>query len=249
MWGHPPGEIDDSLAAFDSIVSSFRYGADATTYLARLGSGEARAGADLGFGALVEGSLESADATQDYTLALEADEVLDAQLYGRGGLDTVLTLLDADGNEVTRDDDSGLTFNARLIHVVAEAGLYTLRASAYDAGDFTLSVETLEVTPGGGAIAYGETLSGFVLGEDGEEWTFKGTTGDVVTIAVEATIDTTLDLLGPDGTSLTTDDDSGGNINPLITGFELPADGTYTIVVAPFFSDIGPYDLSLTTGE
>ncbi|NJL95061.1 MAG: hypothetical protein HC915_15765 [Anaerolineae bacterium] len=238
-------------------MSSFRYGADATTYQAMLSAGQARAGADLGFGALVEGSLASEDATQGYALALEAGELLDVQTYGHLGLDTRLALLDADGNEIAREDDTGRGSDARLVVMVEDTGRYTLRVAAYGAGSYTLRVGLLDLTPGqGGALAYGERTEGFIINEGGDIWTFQGQVGDVVTIAVDSGLDTTLELYGPNvvpgsgGFPLAENDDSNNSANPLIEGFELPMDGTYSIVVAPFFfDDLGLYTLLLRQDE
>lgn len=104
-----------------------------------------------------------------------------------------------------------------------------------------------------GTIDYGET----VIGELNEQaqlgtFTFTGSAGDVVTIALDAVFDPKVGLIGPDGIGLADDDDSGPDLNALIRGFTLPRDGTYTIIVDGFRGAagdrqvIGQFSLTLT---
>ncbi|PJF23063.1 MAG: hypothetical protein CUN56_02800 [Phototrophicales bacterium] len=99
----------------------------------------------------------------------------------------------------------------------------------------------------GGSISYGETVEGNLNLGEAAEWTFQGSTGDVVTIAMNSEdLDSYLELLGPDGSGLASDDDGQGYPNPRIDSFELPADGTYVIVACTYWTDeAGSYTLSL----
>ena len=45
-------------------------------------------------------------------------------------------------------------------------------------------------------------------------------------------VDPLIALLDPDGTPIAGDDDMGGVLDSLVENFELPADGTYTLVVS-----------------
>lgn len=78
-------------------------------------------------------------------------------------------------------------------------------------------------------------------------WTFNGTAGQTVTIEGNAAggdaTDPRLNLLGPDGTLLTGDDDSGQDANALISSFTLPATGQYTIQIDAW--QIGRYEIVL----
>jgi tetratricopeptide (TPR) repeat protein len=66
--------------------------------------------------------------------------------------------------------------------------------------------------------------------------TFDGTAGETVTISARDADSTNVDpliaLQAPDGTTIAGDDDFGGGLDSQIEGFELPADGTYTLVVS-----------------
>ncbi|MCZ7540160.1 MAG: pre-peptidase C-terminal domain-containing protein [Anaerolineae bacterium] len=78
------------------------------------------------------------------------------------------------------------------------------------------------------AIAAGQTIT----------VTFAGNAGDQVTVAADAganaALDTALRLLGPDGTVIAEDDDSGPGLNPLLTNVALPASGQYTIEIIQY---------------
>ena len=81
---------------------------------------------------------------------------------------------------------------------------------------------------------------------------FAGQAGDIVTISMtglERFADTYLELYGPDGILLATDDDGGEGLAALIDGFRLPTDGTYRIVARAFSGERGPYELTLEGGD
>jgi hypothetical protein len=104
---------------------------------------------------------------------------------------------------------------------------------------------------GATAIQYGETVDGEVGVDDPDLWVFTGSAGDVVSInsaanADAAQLDLFLVLMGPDGTNLTEDDDSGDQTNAAILGFALPDDGEYTIRVSTVAGP-GGYSLTLST--
>ena len=65
---------------------------------------------------------------------------------------------------------------------------------------------------------------------------FEGTAGQSVTISAREVTpletDPMIVLLDPDGNPIAGDDDSGGNLDSLLEDFELPADGTYTLMVS-----------------
>jgi uncharacterized protein (DUF2141 family) len=80
-------------------------------------------------------------------------------------------------------------------------------------------------------------------------YTFRGTRGQPVTIALKAVgfYDSYLDLYGPDGDWIEYDDDGGGGGDALITNFVLPEDGVYTIDAGAYASgSLGQFKLSLS---
>lgn len=99
-----------------------------------------------------------------------------------------------------------------------------------------------------GTIDFGQSLTGNLTAGQNDLWTFTGSAGQTVTIAQDsAQIDAYLELLGPAGQGIASNDDGGVGLNALIANFELPEDGTYTIVACSFWtSDAGEYQLTLT---
>ncbi len=118
-----------------------------------------------------------------------------------------------------------------------------------------LALPGMALAQGGGTIAYGQVVTGEITQDAPEvRYTFTGAAGDVVVIRMNATqpgLDSYLELLGPDGQSLQTNDDSGGSLNSLLGPFRLPASGTYTVIATRFMRDqgssSGPFELSLNT--
>ena len=139
---------------------------------------------------------------------------------------------------------------------LVESGVYTLVARSYGkrgAGAYrlTASREPLLSLDGSAPIALGESIQAeiFVAGQV-DRWTFQGEAGQTVRIgmrhAAGSQLDPLLELLGPDGTTLITSDDDGGDVDSLITAFTLPLDGPYVIVARGWGSlSVGEYELSL----
>jgi predicted Ser/Thr protein kinase len=111
-------------------------------------------------------------------------------------------------------------------------------------------VATAVITTGeGGPIAYGQTVSNSIDLSGSHVWTFNGVGGDQVMIAAHAAPNANLDLymalVGPDGSSIAFDDDSGDGFDPLIQNATLSMAGEYTIEVRAFGGS-GDYELTLT---
>lgn len=84
-----------------------------------------------------------------------------------------------------------------------------------------------------GSTAYGRPVDVNMVAGAVMEIHFEGNEGDVVTMTASSTeADPVIVLLGPDNQPLAGDDDSGNSIDSLISEFELPEDGTYTLLVS-----------------
>lgn len=113
-------------------------------------------------------------------------------------------------------------------------------------------------------IIENESLSDTIAGSTDEEiltlaegrvyrLQFDGTAGQKTNIAAradteaEVSIDPLLVLLDPSGVAVASDDDSGVNLDAVILGYDLPATGTYTLILTHAFggSD-GDITLNLT---
>ncbi|MCZ7539410.1 MAG: PPC domain-containing protein [Anaerolineae bacterium] len=117
----------------------------------------------------------------------------------------------------------------------------------------TLAVPALpHAAAAGGAIAYGEVVSGAISSKTYFElWTFTGTKGDRVQILMEGdgALDPYLGLIySPTEQIIAEDDDSGGNSNAYLN-VALPESGEYIIVATRYDLDTGTsaggYTLSL----
>ncbi|NDJ74774.1 MAG: hypothetical protein GYB65_00830 [Chloroflexi bacterium] len=205
--------------------------------------------APIAIGETATGTLQANVHT--YVLTASADEVVTISLES-DQFDTYLSVLDSSGSELVYDDDSGDDFNAMIVAFFVPAdGTYTIEVSGYDEmsfGDYTLAVQPTAFS--GEPIRISSTRTG-TLTDTVHLHMFAGTTGGRVTINLTSLeFDAYLQLLGPDGSEVAYDDDSGGDLNAQITDFVLPANGNYVIVVQGIGGpDTGSYDLTVTLPE
>lgn len=104
------------------------------------------------------------------------------------------------------------------------------------------------IAPGTGVLVYNQPVQGTLEVGQTVEWRFSGTAGDVITLEAVAEVqglDLFAELVGPAGTVITGDDDSGGNANPLIADFPLPQSGDYVVRLSSVAGS-GTYTLTLT---
>jgi uncharacterized protein YfaP (DUF2135 family) len=222
----------------------------------------AQQNSDIQLGVPVSGLLTSASPTARYTLTTSAGETVSITATSND-FDTLLSLQDASGNELASDDDSAGNLNSRIQgFTLPGSGSYTIvvkSAGGVSAGNFTLLAETAtSVEPTAvptasvtaGTISLGQSLSGSLAGDQNSAaYTFEGEVGQPVTIRLSSSdFDTNVTLSNSKGV-VTSDDDSGGNLNAAIENFELPATDTYTITVGSFDgSGRGSFTLSLESG-
>ena len=114
---------------------------------------------------------------------------------------------------------------------------------------------TLVTDPDGGLIYWEQVKTGTInTVSDTDTWTFYGVAGQLVTITMTGRgelpreLDPLLELYGPSGGLLETNDDGGSGTNARIHGLELVANGTYTIVAKGQAATTGPYSLVLALG-
>jgi WD40 repeat protein/tetratricopeptide (TPR) repeat protein len=197
---------------------------------------------EIAFGDTVEGDVEDdvvwtfeGSAGQIVSIAMNEDD---------SGLDTLLTLNGPDGTTLRTDDNSGEGVNS-LVHnyILPEDGSYTILPGGYSrTGAYTLALSEATVR----SITFGDTVEGDV--EDDVVWTFEGSAGQIVSVAMnedDSGLDTRLTLNGPDGRTVYTDEDSGEGSNSLIRNYALPDDGSYTILPGGYSSS-GAYTLALS---
>ena len=166
----------------------------------------------LEYGAVVEGELTEENPQQPYVFSASAGDVVTIDLSAT--FDTYLLLLDAEGEEIMADDDSGEGFNARIIIEIPADGAYTIIADSYAnanvdeprTGNYTLSLVQTESVSGDEQtdetddsdadtttdrdrgdtdLAIGDTITSMLTDAVPEEvWTFSASESDVVTIVL-----------------------------------------------------------------
>jgi hypothetical protein len=126
--------------------------------------------------------------------------------------------------------------------------LLVVRSSSGDLGEFTLSVDKVDVTP----LAFDEPVT---LSFDTETvlayLSFEAEAGDVVSLTVKSdgTFDTTMTLNGPDGYQVGYVDDTYG-LDPALVNQILTQSGLYTVIVKPYSQGgVGEVELRLEQSE
>ena len=153
------------------------------------------------------------------------------------GCDPFLRLDDDSGNTIAEDDDGGGGLNALIVAYLVEGKRYTIHAEFVDVegGGYTLQVTKMGIPD---AISAGDTaVSGHTMftftPESSGEWTIR--TLDNVDC------DPMLWLYDESGNLIAMDDDSGGDLNALITAHL--EQGEQYIIRAGFFGPQGTYTL------
>jgi len=194
-------------------------------------TGTAVAQERIAIGDSVEGTLAVGERA-DYLFEAAEGQALIISL--QGDFDTYLYLLDADGNELTRDDDGGEGTNSRLLGWIApESGSYIAQAASFadaEAGDLTLSVNTFDFIE----LTIGESVTAeFEEGVDTLYFAFEGTTGEIVDISVDSgnLLDSKLALLHPDNFIYSENLDAIGTVDPGLAAVPLD-NGQYYIILS-----------------
>ena len=176
-------------------------------------------------------------------------------LYRRNA-DGSLRLIAADKDLGGLGDNAFVNGNALLFTVLPESGEYVVYVTSDENSPNATGAYTLRVRGNAlSLIAYGAMLNGTIGTDDlqtaagvyVDAYSFNGAQGDNVQIKLNSTaFDAMVALIGPDGTLLNADDNSGGGQNALLTQ-RLFSSGTYVILVTPFTPNrTGDYTLMLT---
>lgn len=198
----------------------------------------AQAAEPIEYGQTIEGSLTSSALEVRYTFSGQEGDVIVAEHLSED-YDSYL-ILEQDGVEITYNDDGAGNLDSRIgPFALPSSGEYTLvvtSLSRSDVGDYTVTLDTVEFAP----FALGEASSvTFTEEEPTVYFTFEGEQGQVLSFTVDGTIDSAMDIIGPDGYVLTSDDDSGSGNNPEILNFVVSQPGTYTVILRSLFGDAG----------
>lgn len=186
----------------------------------------------------LSGELPTLDSSRDFTFPGAAGEVVRVDATRRQeAVDLVVELRAPDGSLMAFDDDSGPGNEPQIAARLPDDGDYSVVVRMFAPetnGGFNLTVTKLADTA--------EVSTDRAFGEfTGDGGTFEtpvdltsGQTVDVVTFSEPVNIaDLFLELVGPGGEVLASDDDSGEYSNPIIEDFEVPETGTYTVRIHP----------------
>ncbi len=162
-----------------------------------------------------------------------------------GRFDPMLTLRDAQGQTIGRDDDSGSMLNARIITELT-AGSYSIGVMGYEGismGKYKLSVTEMEKQE----IRPGEKKEGILEFRSSRVFAFDLREKGLVTIEGKrndaSNYDPILSLFRAGTGHIINDDDSGGNYNAKI--LTMLEEGRYYIVLSGYAGSGGQYQVSL----
>lgn len=194
-----------------------------------------------------------------WTFEGSSGDTISIVLVGVSLDDTYLELWDPDDVVLMQDDDSGPGYNSLIrAFTLPVSGTYSIIARGYNGRIGTYSLSLMEGEAGNiglgeaeGELRYGDIVTNEITSVLGDNWTFIGAEGDVVSIDLVGVglEDTYLELYDPDGYFLASDDDSGGGYDARIDGLSLPYSGTYTIVAQGYNGTMGTYELTLLLGR
>jgi hypothetical protein len=243
------------------IYSAFVTGADDTAgdFVIAFGRGGAYAEQYRGLIAVnvpTPGSIARRGWRDVWALRLNAGDRLTATVVAADALlDPALELVAPDGSRIVYNDDLPGEPSAAFGDVtVSNAGIYLLRVTgenALTAGAYTLVWRYLAAAPTPTPLP----ASVVVMAVDGElgdggaqRYAFQGSAGQRVRVDVMAAgaLDPLAAILAPDGSTLIEVDDSEGGLNPRFE-IELPAEGTYTLVVRGYGAGGGAFAARVVT--
>lgn len=191
------------------------------------------------------------DEVDVWTLYAEEGQIIDI-FVNSADFDTYVGLYDKDAEQLEINDDGPDGTNSLIqYYTILETGIYYITISGYDAseaGEYTLSI----MFSMGGPLDMGEivvdtTITNTLGIGNWHGWDFTLDAEATVIISLESTeFDAYLELYGDEG-FLTSDDDSLGNQDALISDYILPA-GNYTVYASGISSSAsGAYELGLYT--
>lgn len=100
------------------------------------------------------------------------------------------------------------------------------------------------------AIAYGEIKEGALAESNAvDEWVFNANVGERVSIMLNSSFDSYLELLNANGELVGSNDDSGNSLTAALLDVQLPKTGPYVIRVRGYDGQTGSYALALTGGH
>jgi hypothetical protein len=190
----------------------------------------------IDFGQQAEGSINQATPQIVYTFAGELGQSIIISMDSED-FDSYLELADADGNEITFDDDGGGYPDAQIGPLLlTDSGEYQIIAKSIDSsakGDFVLELSNIKVA----VLNYDEPLDTELTAEtEVLYFRFDGKAGSVINLSVDSggELDTRVAIRDTANSEVARDDDSGKGNDPLISNFIVPQDDVYIAAIEPY---------------
>lgn len=161
--------------------------------------------------------------------------------------DALLTLVAADGTEISDDDGGDEGYNSRLQYMFREAGSVTVTAGSMGStGRYELSVGSLDseqVAQHDGSLEAGDSRT--YDGKLYDVYEIEGQAGEMLSVTLESNaFDTVVHVSNPDGTNLGSNDDGHDGTNSELM-VRLREPGAHKIFVTALSDSTGPYRLTV----
>ena len=206
------------------------------------------------------GSIHCPYAETWYRFTASVSNASQYRIYTTGSLDTMGYLYDANGSYITQNDDNGgLNFSITRSLTYGATYYICVRAYSSNTGNFSLRVDYTTSSSSGNDNNNGSSnnmnnaitlpLSTYVVGSIdcpcAEKWyrfTASNSNASQYTIYTSGSLDTVGYLYNSNGTLITSNDDSGVNMNFSITR-ALTYGATYYLKVKAYGSNTGSYNV------
>jgi hypothetical protein len=249
------GTTGATATATAAATASATVPSGAATSTAAVASPTTSAGAGegtIGYDDVVKQTL-SAGAVHRWTFAGSVNEIATVSVAPAPGLDVTLELADPGGTIVASSGQGAAgvpeTVNQRTL---AMSGSYQIRVTSVGgtSGDYALILQNQDSLPFivfKDNLQFGGGASGNLTEDTDHFWNFKGAQGNFVTITLTAAEsgDLVLYLNGADAVELEFVDENGIGQGEVISNFELPATGYYSIGVGELDFNPASYTLVL----
>jgi hypothetical protein len=207
-------------------------------------------------GDLVQGTLEGA-LNNIWTFTAEEGSYATISLAPEEeDVDLTLTLIDPAGNVLTTVDD-GYAGDLEVMSdvVLPDEGTYLIEAGEFfnEPGGYRLSllVSDEPEIESGGIVDFGQEITAELLPDNRHLWYFDGIAGQSATLiltSLDENFDIILELRSPDDRTIVVLDEGFVGDAEVLTGYELPLTGRYSVVVRGFAGHGGMYTLTLDEG-
>lgn len=197
--------------------------------------------APIAYGETVESSLVTGQ-SEYYSFEAAAGDIIDIEVVGENGLDTMLSLLNTDlYGVIITDDDSGSRLNPEILRfAIGQTGLYSVQVNALvGEGDYTLS---LNRSPD--AILGDEPRRITFIKPGFNIFSFSASAGETLRLTVEVITGNTTPYINIMNNNTPLVSLSPTQVTRISTDFTVPSDGSYLLYIDP--SGYGVQEVEIT---